>query len=131
MAEVLCATIVASKIIWLCINVLKDFLRSNDQSLNDIPLMHDYLTKLQNDKFIFDCESTYIGYGDEELFVLACGRSSFAYRLDSILLRDPLSKWEEVQFGLEELLRVRNAIQFSDKLSDDPSKLIEIISKRK
>lgn len=117
-------------IVWFAMSEFKDYLRSVDQSIDSLPMIHSYLLQLQEEKFIFDCESTYVAICDEELIILAREKYSIRYRLDIMSISDDTYKWEGMPASLNILLRMRNAIEFSGALSDDPEELAVVLTEQ-
>lgn len=104
---------------WINVEVLKAFLRKNDQSLNTIQSLHEYLVHLQNDKFIFDCSDTYLAVFENVMFSFAKGKYSFTYRLDKFNLASSSIEWKKMKVPANMLLRIRNAIDIISTTTDD------------
>lgn len=113
---------------WINMSKLKDYLRSRDLSLAEIPSLHSFLKYLQAERFIFECTDTYVSFYQNEIIVLSKSKYSFGYRLDSFAtnLFDP--KWQRININLSLLLRLRNAIVVTDSNEDDVEGFLNTIS---
>ncbi len=99
---------------WIRIDALKKHLRKVGISLNDIDYLHSYLKYLQDDRFIFDCESTYVTVFENIIYVFSRNKYSYDYRLDMFSIDGTLSNWEKLNSNISLLLRLRNAIIITD-----------------
>lgn len=112
---------------WVCISVLKDYLRGLNLSLNDISVVHSLLGKFQADRFIFDCNETYLGCYSDGLYMLSKSKYSLEHRLDVILIKDEYPEWRRLKVNTNVLLRLRNAILATNS-GDNCEELLNSIS---
>lgn len=93
--------------------------------------MSDYLVRLQKNKFIFDCKDTYIANTEKSIIILAGKKNSFDYRIDFLSVEKESEKekplWRSAEANFADILRLRNAIEFSDVLSSEKDKLDEFL----
>ena len=113
---------------WINLSKLKDYLRSRDLSLAEIPLLHSFLIYLQSERFIFDCTETYVTFFQNEIIIFSKSKYSFGYRLDSFTINLSNSKWQRININLSLLLRLRNAIVVTDNSEDNIEGFLHTIS---
>lgn len=111
---------------WIRIDILKDYLRTIQMSLNDIEYLHNYLKYLQTERFIFDCRYTYITVYNKTIYAFSKNKYSYNYRLDVFSLQSSTSTWNKISSTVNLLLRLRNAITITDDSNDYESFLASI-----
>ncbi len=103
---------------WINMEFLKEYLKRDDISLNVIPKLRDYLLYLQQERFIFDCSSTYLGVNENRFFVLSRSKYSSLYRIDMLELDSECASWREVLTPISSILRLRNVIDVINQDND-------------
>ncbi len=111
---------------WIRIDVLKDYLRTIDMSLNDIEYLHSYLRFLQTERFIFDCRYTYVTVYNRVIYAFSKNKYSYNYRLDILSFDSSKSSWNKISSTKNLLLRLRNAITITDDNNDYESFIASI-----
>lgn len=117
----------ANKCDWISMGILKQHLRKEGLSLSDIAYLHTYLKHLQKDRFIFECDDTYITYYLDDIYILSKNKYSYDYRLDTMSMEGADPKWSKIHNGTAPLLRLRNAVVLTNN-TDDCENLIAAIS---
>lgn len=99
-------------ITWVNMGYLKSYLRRDDLSLNSIQVLKEFLQYLQAQRFIFDCENTYLSKFNDTLIVVSKSKYSDEYRVDSFDFKSNLG-WNRLLCSFGYILRLRNIIEFS------------------
>lgn len=118
----------AYEINWVNMAYLKSYLKRDDIKLNDITNLRSLLLHLQKERFIFDCNNTYIVNDENYIYVFSKSKYSENYRLDLCSLNNvgSSSQWKRVMVPINWLLRLRNAIEITNE--DDDSECSEFLA---
>ena len=117
---------------WTNLDAFKKYIKSNNQSLRDIPILQYYSLFLQSNKFLFDCIDTYFSISDEYLYILSKKQNSLNFRLDRFEIKSENIVEESIDESLEKLLRLKNAITITnDDSSKECSQIYDVLIKIK
>ena len=119
---------VSLKMKWTRMDNFKDYLKERELSLKDIPYLHSYLETLQSNRFIFDCESTYISVSNDDMIIFSQSKFSHEFRLDVLNLHEIEKCWKTLRTNLYVFLRLRNAILFTDDSLNYSKQLMQHLS---
>ncbi len=114
-----------NEITWINMDYLKSYLRKDGISINDIRVLRDFLLYLQSERFIFDCENTYLSKSEDCLFIVSKSKYSNEYRVDYYDF-NLKSAWNKAICSFSHILRLRNIIEISRE--DNESECAEFLT---